>query len=82
MMVELMQEIMALFLQPLSPLTAVAPSSMPVNKHIWSNDWEPKPANSDTDKKPGGSNAHTQYYAMITFNKIVPQAYRCLPQVV
>jgi len=72
----IVREIMALVLRPSSAPVAVAPSSTPANKHIRFNDSEPskpkpKPANSGTDKKPGGGNAHARYYATITFNQIV-----------
>ena len=56
----------------------MAPSSTPANKHIRFNDSEPskrkrkqKPANSGTDKKPGGDTAHVRYYVTITFNQTV-----------
>jgi ribosome biogenesis protein MAK21 len=72
----IVREIMALVLRPSSAPAAVAPSSTPANKHIRFNDSEPsksksKPANSGTDKKSGGGNAHARYYATITFNQIV-----------
>ena len=72
----IVREIIALVLRPSSAPAAVALSSTPANKHIRFNDSEPsksksKPANSSTDKKPGGGNAHARYYATITFNQIV-----------
>ena len=72
----IVREIVALVLRPSSAPAAMAPSSTPANKHIRFNDAEPskrkrRPANSGTDKKPGGDTAHVRYYVTITFNQTV-----------